>query len=862
MKVRWTLIFFLVLFAIVHTSEAGKLNRIQKLIEKHKLEKAEEVIQKMIGDDQVSPGAKFFYSILYSDTSFYKFNIDSAHYYIKEAVSDYDASPVDDLKELRRVDITPIDFERQESFVTKLAFGRATGAMTLEAFNEFLNTYPEAAQTARAITFRDSLAYEIVLASNTWQAYKTYYDTYPQSAYATEAMDRYQILIFKDYTKEDNLDGYIQFLDDHPDTPFRKEAEEIILVRSTIDNQWSSYVFFLEKYPKTHLRKKIGDIMYYQALQSGSKDWQDVLEFHNEGDSLRKMHEINEKVLFPVAESGSFGFMSLAGEPIVPIKYPFIPEHYLCGNISASWIEVGIDGARKAILRSGTEMLTNIQGISEIGQSVILAKGENGGLYHQSGFRITGLNIDEASELNNGWIAFSVKDQWGLITPVGYEIIPPELEYIGTDGAFFILQKGGMYAITNAEELMQEHYQLNYAFDDFEVINDTLVQGYQGDKECLINKKLEYLRPLQAETIYVNNSFWYQKGANGYEIFDIEDQEIIGETFDYLEVNEGWITLKKDAKWLLISRRLRGVLPVRDLDSVKLINSGAAFIKGDTLQLIFQNSRREWIQPDVSIQVLSGGEKECILLSSPKFQEVFDHEGAPLFNTRYDQLSILTDTLFRFKVKNKYGVVDLSGNVLIEAKYDLIDPKGDMLILLSDSKIGGYDLTINKLISAVYKSRIDKIGDHYKVQIDGKVGLIDFDANEKVPAIYEDIRFWNDTSLWAKNQDGWEIISYTGELLKDGILSFEPWLSRPDEAYVIVLEKEGYGLLSNKRGQIVASEYNEILNLGTTEQPVIFAEQHLNTAAFYVVTYLDINGVVMRSQAFRPEEYTEIYCDH
>ena len=866
MNLNRRVILLLFFFSLATGAYSGNLSRIQKAIRKDKFEKAEALIQKSLLKDTLNAGARYFLSILYSDTAYYRFNIDSARICINAAFEDYEATPIEELKDLRKVDLTKFDFTKQLSFVTLLAFDRAYEVMTLEIFQQFLDNYPDASLNyAQQATFiRDSLAYDIAMEQNTWQDYENYFETYPRSSFSPDARKRYQVLIFRDYTKDDRLESYIRFLEEHPDTPFRKEAEAIIFQRSTIDHQWSSYLHFLKRYPETHLRKKTVDILYYILRDSDGYDLEYLLDLHPNPDSLRAVSRLAKHSLFPILENGQFGFLNLEGQSVIDPYFSSISQAYLCGNLLDEWLVGEAQNQRVAIARNGEVILRGLVDIEEVGISAVLVLDLEKTLFHKSGFRIMERPVDNARELFNGWIAIEEDGKWGIVTQSGYEVVATDAEEISTQGNFLIFEKEGRFAITTPDHLQSSANQLQYQFDDYEVISDTLVQGFDGKRECLLDRTLNYLMPLEEQSIYVTDAFWYKKDAAGYQIFDVRDEELIQTTFEAFEVNEGWLTLKKDKRWMLISRR-SNLQPLSDLDSVKLINGSAAFYsRGDSLQIIFQNGKREWLQKDEKVCVLAQNSQsslEYLLFESRNYQKVLDSDGEFQFESKYQSISVLSDTLFKFKQRDKIGVITRGGKQIIAAKYDVIDQQDEMIFLLDGKRIGGYDLGDAVLVTPKYEARIRKIAGYYQVQEKGKVGLVDPAGKTILPAEFDEFTHWNDSSLWARADGRWQLLATDGTPLLKDVLSLDFWLQKGAESFALILQKDGYGLLSNEKGTILESEYNDILNLGTLQTPVIFAEQHLKAAAFFVVTYFDVTGGVIRSQAFRPEEYDLIYCD-
>ena len=64
------------------------------------------------------------------------------------------------------------------------------------------------------------------------------------------------------------------------------------------------------------------------------------------------------------------------------------------------------------------------------------------------------------------------------------------------------------------------------------------------------------------------------------------------------------------------------------------------------------------------------------------------------------------------------------------------------------------------------------------------------------------------------------------------------------------------------KGELIHdTKFNDIINIGTVENPVYFAEKYIIEADFYVIIYYDAKGKILRKQIFTEEaEYEKIYC--
>ena len=84
--------------------------------------------------------------------------------------------------------------------------------------------------------------------------------------------------------------------------------------------------------------------------------------------------------------------------------------------------------------------------------------------------------------------------------------------------------------------------------------------------------------------------------------------------------------------------------------------------------------------------------------------------------------------------------------------------------------------------------------------------------------------------------------------------------SETERIYKFVQEGK-FGLLSNRAGILLNPEYSDIFNVGSQEEPLFFADQHLSHAGFHVVSYVDAAGTLIFSKAYNREEFDRILCD-
>ena len=863
---------FVFLFFFVGFLFAQSPSRIQRVFEKGDYPKTRDLILKSIEKDSVNVAAKYFNSLLFLLDPFRQ-NTDSARWFINSAIDDFSKADEGMLNDLEKTEISEDTLNWQKLEVTKEAFMEAKAVSTVASMDYFLRYYPDAPQKQRVIFMRDSLAYNETRKENTWQAYLKYTEYYPESTYYDEAMELYHKLLYEEQTHDNKLTSYINFLKSNPKTPYRNDIELKILQRTTIHEAWENFISFITEYPETIYRKMVIDILYYLDKEKGYDQYDLLLSFSNNTDSLNMTKTLEWHTLFPVYHEEKYGFLSLTGEEILENQFSGILKDYYCGGINDELLQVTKGGDKQSLItRRGVVLIDDIVGFQDLGSGVLLIEFKDGKrLYHKSGFLMTDVTYEEAEVMDVEWVKTKTKSGYGVISLMGEEILENEYRSIEKQGDFLLIEKEGTFSKTTfahlEEMVLEDQITLDFDFDDYEVIGDSLLLTYNGNKEALYDSNLDQIIPEGLHQTFTYGAAWYIKKDNGFQIFNRNSETLLNQTFPYMEVNNGWMAIKRTDDWLLLSQHYK-VLPMRGLDSIKLINDYTAFIeKGDTLQLIFDNGKTEWLQPDEQVELLRSkgaatkNRAEYIKITSDDYHKILSKDGGFRMDGRFDDLDFLTDSLLVFTKKDKKGIVDINGEEVLGAYYDAIDEKEGLISLLDDGELGCYNPRTKTRIPTKYETVIAEFGDYFIITSEGGKGLIDQENEEITPAVYSEFKAWNDTSFWAKDTSGWALLTYSQEEIMDGMSDLTTIAEVEKETFLKILKDQNYGVLSNSQGVILEPGYNDIVNVGTMERPVFFAEQHLETASIFVVTYFDKKGETIRSQAYRPEEYDRIYCD-
>jgi hypothetical protein len=242
-------------------------------------------------------------------------------------------------------------------------------------------------------------------------------------------------------------------------------------------------------------------------------------------------------------------------------------------------------------------------------------------------------------------------------------------------------------------------------------------------------------------------------------------------------------------------------------------------------------------------------------------RDIYDLDGNLIYQTWYYEVNPLTGELFIIEKNGLKGIVDLSGKVLLKPRYQaIVADSASHISLLHRSKFGYFNPN-GGLIRPQYESRLTTFSEDIMLSSKGnKKGLVNHQNETVLPFEYDQIHFWSDSLVFVKKGSEWQVTGlYDGEIKFDNITGVE-WISGPTGQKAIIKTTEGYGLLDSKAEMLLNPGFNDIINLGTDEEPVFFTEKYIPEADYYVVIYYNQEMEVIRKQVFDSGNYDQVYC--
>lgn len=873
--------FAFILFFLTISEIRADGKKALKLLEKGEYEKAHETLVKSLEKDSINAGAKYVFSLLYLTPNYQGYNIDTAYFFINEAIEDFAVHDEKTKENLAKININDSTLLKQKRKVEEQAFKRAKALHTIDDYNYFLKKYDGALQVDSAVYYRNEIAYNDAVRLNTWEAFEYFIHKYPDAVQIEEAKAKYEELLYFTKTKDGRLASYVNFLKFFPKTPYRDDAEKHIFELSTADNDIDSYMTFMERYPKSKMRRRALDMLYHCYKQFHSPEgFINRFNILHEGDSLLLIARAESGSLIPVFEMDKYGFIKLNGEKLIDFTYDAIKRDYYCGHIAGDYLEVELGGKKMIVSRLGGKIYEGPYDSAEDMGCGALKIEHDGyfGVYHKSGFQILDFKYEETGLVANAFIKYKYNGKWGLKTFANLDVLPPVHDDIFSEGRFVIIEDNDLFAVQNVRNLAKAadglKPQLDFKYDDYDLIYPEQLLVFREDKEAVLDLDLKEKLPLDAQTFYEFYGGWLVKKNNKYHIYDQIFYPLSDLEFDNVDYNKSRAALKYQGKWGLY--RADGPFPETfEYDSVRFLTEQiGVIIKKDTIFALFDNDSIIDISYSIETRLLipggldqeEGDKYAQYLLTKSKsgIYSVYNINGHRILHGKFQSVGALGREYLLVEKAGRKGLYHRSSKPALKIRYNAIGNYDNGYVsTLLNGKFGIYNYEKNVFLSAKYQKRLKPFGQYYFIGTrGGKYGLVNLD-NEAVTGFdFDEILDWNDTVALVRQEDEWKLYDIGNKrYVYEGISEYKVLYEDGNEKTILITKNSQNGILSSKYGEVIGPTFNDIINLGAEKEPVYFAEKFIFEADIYIVIYYDARGKILRKQVFtEEEEYEKIYC--
>lgn len=831
-------------------------------VEKKRWDRVDSQLRKALRKDSVNATARFVYAVYFLSHDNPAFHIDSSYHYTLAAQANYQQSDSRERERMKRFPLDSAILLRHREKVDSAAFEHAARVNTVEAYDHFLSLYSQATHRSRAIELRDEVAYFNAMRENSYSAFAEYMRKYPSSARAKDALEKYHTLLYENKTSDKRLKSYQSFVSEFPESPYRRAAELQIFEKMTATGSVYSFEEFLSHYPQSAYSRKAKNILYH-ILKEDNAEHQSSSVWN---DSLRTVNESEKKLLVPFFKDGKYGFIDQDGREVIAPTLEEPGQSYQCGNITDDILIF----KNKAISKHGPIVFQGqIESMDDLGYGfLIIETSECSIVIHKSGFRIADC-VDDARILDGRIFAIKKNDKWSLYALNGKKLSGGEWNDISSIGDVFVFQREKKFVLAKLRdiEVLADSGKPKFSddYDEIKPWQKSLIWFRQGDVQGLLDQSLNsVIRPVPFSLTPFQNAC-LAKSPTGYFFFNSKGQQSV----QFSNVNQHGIwTAVKNKGWRLYDIEQTKYLS-SSFDSISFKGPFVFGLSKDTSRVFFPDHQSFDLPSSAIAEFLPGKDSTSYLMVDIGGKKtVYNGMGARMFSLDVDKIQYAGSGFFIIQKKDRLkkdrrGLVDETGRIILTPEFDAIGSVADDVVsLLKDKKFGLFNCRTHRQIKPTYTKNVTRYASgHLTAFQNGFYGFITWD--EKAPATFEfeEIRYWNDSIAWVRKNYQWMLYDIARKTSVDDQISSYTIVASTAQEQIAIIKQEGhYGVISNKRDEIVPPTLSRIINVGSAEHPVYFTAKHVEEASIYVVIYYNKDGRLLRRQVYEEEEYEKIHC--
>lgn len=383
----------------------------------------------------------------------------------------------------------------------------------------------------------------------------------------------------------------------------------------------------------------------------------------------------------------------------------------------------------------------------------IVYKNNKFGYLNEDGSKITDIKFEEFSSYHNknfknGFAFVIEKRSKKFINENGQQFIDIESSVAyGFDNGLALLKKDGLFGFidTNGNDITGYIYNNAYRFTEN---GHGLVAKNSGwgiidiKGNILLNFVYDEITYLvsNSKNLATKNLFKIKK-EKLYSFIDLIHK--INPKYFYKEVkysSEGFFIVKKDKFWGIVSLNEEEIVPLK-YDEIRILNKVAFTKKGAKYDILDLENK---IQILYKCDKYYLSNKAYIIKIKENYSKIqFDGNKISEINiNQIEDIEIFTDNIIIGLIKNKYGVINFNGEVLIDFKYDVIklelDKKENQYFIVTRDNLSG---VINKDYKTILETKYDYIilqrGSYFEVKINILKQILNLDGKKVNEIEYE-----------------------------------------------------------------------------------------------------------------------------
>lgn len=846
--------FFIIL--ISSFCQAQSALRAQRLLEKDKLGRVINILERTVKRNPADPANNFVMAKYYIHPEFGFEAVDSAHIHIELAAAGFELIESKDRRKYQRKGMDSLQIQQLSLKIDSLAFEKAVISHTESSYNHFIAEFPGAIQLDEAVLLRNELAYQHALAKKTPEAMQDFFRMYPEATQAKKARDAFETMYYEQFTKSKTTESLRNYLLERPGSVYADDAAlELLKIQSTLANA-GTYREFKEKYP------------YTQAAGIAAQLLNSITD-----NALQKelmVHYKNER----------YYFFDIAQQEILAFQLPEVLTDS-CRWIKDVLIRSPQENGNTWYLKNGDIFIEEpLNEVNYLGSGFFKVN-------YKDQYKQKLIHISKNEQLVQQGLDFKIIDEfllakkenngWQLISLLGEEILNEPVDSIWKTKEVYLFQKEEKIALAKLSDFEKNSRSdlKNFAFlyTDYEVFDDGSIWLESNDFESVANADLTPVIPLQKGQIEKIHNGWTILKDGTYEVLGADFAPLYDINFEQIRANNNVLALKQANKWALTGRD-KMPFPEFKYDSVRLFNSWLSFASTDeSKELIFHKGKKLKLEEGENFKILTAYNDANVenkdevrfvdVINKKNYHKLYNGFGQLIYQSADIDATALNESLLKVTKGNKIILLDSAGVKLIENVDGIGNPENGLIPLLKNKKFGALNLSDKKLIpfNSTAKLQVFMKDSLFIYRNEGSYGIMDVKGKAVLKSNFTSVEPLNDSVAFVKEEGMLNIINiYTSEAIVNDIGDTEKVSFKGNDYYVVRIAP-GYGLINSGAETIIPFIFNSLEPYITKDQIIWLAERSISEMDYQVIGYYDESGSLLFRDGFTNEEYLKTVCD-
>lgn len=636
-------------------------------------------------------------------TADYK-NLDSAYRYVQVSEITFSVLKPNQIKKYSAFGFDSTGIAQLKQEVSNGLFERANKYASEENFIQFIKANPWSTKIPDAIILRDSLAYQKAEKSATSEAFQVFMDKYPDSYLKVYALQRFKDLQYQEYLQIGSIDALVEFLKKCPENPHQFEAQDKIYEWSTKSGKEDAFYAFIKRFPENQNVDDAWRSLYKICVKEYTFD--QISAFKTKYPDYPFQGEITEDLdlyhaaYYPVSNGELWGYMNNEG------KIAIQPEYDQVGPFSDG-VAIVVKNGKSGIINKKNQVLVpfNFDEILDfIDGRAIASIGDSSTFIDRSGKLLSELKYTDMLALGDDLFAVKAKGK------SNYSIVDANFnekkEAIFEEVNVFVKGLSIVKCITGYGVLNKQCNWVIYPeFQSLRFLSDSLVEyGLNGKKGLMRMSGKRLTEPVFDEISKWNKSNLQMIAKMGSFIFYLNElgmkvltpaYEYFPNAFEKAAFYNGVAVFRKKGKFGLMDFAGKEILkptfenlgrPFTGIPVQKMGKWGIMDTKGIALvSLDYDNIET---LPGEGYQVEKAG---LVGIMNEQFQEVIP--------CAYQIIKPFENDYYLVSDGQKYGLFTKKGQPVLGMEFDLIQVfEADCLSLVSNSETSYYFLRSNSVL--------------------------------------------------------------------------------------------------------------------------------------------------------------------